>query len=100
MGFLIKRAREEMSKDREREARVRGFAMPIAATYKGVDRPAGREVEGMDGWVDMSRDGNARKDGEDEEEEEDEEEGEEAEEGSEDKKPKDGKGKGKKDKGK
>lgn len=80
---------------------MRGFAMPIAATYKGVDRPAGREVDGMEGWVDMSRDGNSRKEEEEDEDEEDDGEGGEGEEdGSDDKNSKGSKGKGKKDKGK
>lgn len=54
LGLLFARARDEIKKDRAREAAIRGFDMPISATYKG-SRFAGKEVEGMEGWIDMSR---------------------------------------------
>ena len=37
-----------------REAAIRGFDMPISATYKGSQR-RGRPIEGTGGWIDMSR---------------------------------------------
>lgn len=37
-----------------RETEIRGFYTPVSATYKGA-RKQGRQVEGVQGWVDMSR---------------------------------------------
>ncbi len=37
-----------------REEELRGFSTPVSAAYKGATN-RGRPVEGMEGWVDLSR---------------------------------------------
>eukprot|EP01036_Dinobryon_divergens_P031627 gene31627-41060_t len=69
LGFIIQRARLEIQKDREREAAIRGFFMPISALYKGKERLAGKELDGMDGWIDMRRDVNTNEDDDDDDDE-------------------------------
>ena len=55
-----------------REAAIRGFFMPISALYKGKERVAGKELDGMDGWIDMRRDVNTNNDDDDDDDDNDE----------------------------
>ena len=64
-GILFTKARESVKRDRAREAEILGFDMPVSATYKN-SKYKGRAVEGMEGWIDMSRDPDGLNDDEDE----------------------------------
>lgn len=47
-------ASDRIKKDRAREAAIRGFDMPISASFKGSSFK-GRSIRGNEGWIDMSR---------------------------------------------
>lgn len=73
VGLLLTKAKESISKDREKETSIIGYSMPISANYKKAQFK-GKEVAGMDGWIDMGGRGDAGDDEDEDDDEDDEEE--------------------------